>query len=260
MFSFVPRCQAVRVAEVDLHAGVDGEPDVLSHLLATVPGERPAELLGERETRSASASRTCSGVRPRGQGDEQDVAGLTLDEGADRRAVGLADDEVALPVAGDRPVLDLGWPLAEQDHVRQFAARSCSAGRSPSSAAGAQTARQLSSQGAPALHEQRLIDRLVRHPHLRLVRMIVPQLPGDLLGRPALLSTSRRSTIRRRARLRASFAVRGRRRRRSRPGLRRTLDSRRPRTRADLPRHRRGRAARPVFAICPVRLARAGHG
>jgi hypothetical protein len=50
-----------------------------------------------------------------------------------------------------------------------------------------QAARQLGPQRTPALHEQRLIDRLVGHPHLPLVRMIVAQLPGDLLGRPARL-------------------------------------------------------------------------
>ena len=35
---------AVRVAEVDLHAGVDGEPGVVGHLGALVPGQRSAQL------------------------------------------------------------------------------------------------------------------------------------------------------------------------------------------------------------------------
>jgi hypothetical protein len=38
-----------RIAEVDRDTGVDGEPDVLGHLVAAVPGERPTELLGEGE-------------------------------------------------------------------------------------------------------------------------------------------------------------------------------------------------------------------
>ena len=45
---------------------------------------------------------------------------------------------------------------------------------------------QLAPQCAPALDVQRLIDRLVRHPHLRIGRMIVAQPGRDLLGRPAL--------------------------------------------------------------------------
>jgi hypothetical protein len=51
-------------------------------------------------------------------------------------------------------------------------------------APGPQTARKVRAQGAAALHEQRLVDRLVRHPHLRIVRVIVPQPGRDLLGRP----------------------------------------------------------------------------
>ena len=38
-----------------------------------------------------------------------------------------------------------------------------------------------------ALHEQRLVDRLVRHPHHRIVGDVEPQPPGDLLRRPPLL-------------------------------------------------------------------------
>src|SRR5258707_7602879 len=34
-------------SEVDLHAGVDGEPHVFGHLFALVPGDGPAELFGE---------------------------------------------------------------------------------------------------------------------------------------------------------------------------------------------------------------------
>ncbi len=45
MFSLLPRCHGLlRVTEVDLHTGVDGELDVLGHLLALVPGDRPAKL------------------------------------------------------------------------------------------------------------------------------------------------------------------------------------------------------------------------
>ena len=44
---------------------------------------------------------------------------------------------------------------------------------------------QLATQRAPGLHVQRLIDRLRRHPHLRVIRELAPQPPGDLLGRVA---------------------------------------------------------------------------
>jgi len=88
-------------------------------------------------------------------------------------------------MAGHRPVLDLGRTLADEDHVHEVAGRARPSRRAASSAAAAQTARQLGAQGPPPLHEQRLVDRLVRHPHLLIVRMIVPQTRRDLLGRPA---------------------------------------------------------------------------
>ena len=48
MFSLLPALPwAVRVAEVNLDAGVDRELAVLSHLGALVPGDRAAEPLGE---------------------------------------------------------------------------------------------------------------------------------------------------------------------------------------------------------------------
>ncbi len=52
---------------------------------------------------------------------------------------------------------------------------------------GPQAAVQLSSQLTPALDEQRLVDRLVAHPHRRIVRVLEAQPPGDLLGRPCLV-------------------------------------------------------------------------
>ena len=45
---------------------------------------------------------------------------------------------------------------------------------------------QLTLERTAGLHEQRQIDRLVRHPHLRLVREGQDQPPGDLLRRPVL--------------------------------------------------------------------------
>jgi hypothetical protein len=52
VFSFVPRCHGLRwavgIAEVDLESGIDAQLGVLGHLLAAVPGQRPAELIGQR--------------------------------------------------------------------------------------------------------------------------------------------------------------------------------------------------------------------
>src|SRR3712207_7712703 len=68
-----------------------------------------------------------------------------------------------------RAVLDLGRTVADEDHVLDPGLPLLSAAvRLAERTAGAQTLRQLTPQGAAALDVDRLIDRLVRHPHLRL--------------------------------------------------------------------------------------------
>ena len=43
--------RALRIAEVDRQAGLDPQLGVLGHLGALVPGQRPAQLLGQRRDR-----------------------------------------------------------------------------------------------------------------------------------------------------------------------------------------------------------------
>ena len=97
-------------------------------------------------------------------------------------SVPLADDEVALPVPRNGPVLDFGRALADHDHPRD-AAPGLDA---PSGAAlgppGAQAAGQLAAQLASALDEEGLVDRLVAHPHHRIVGKLEAQTHRDLLG------------------------------------------------------------------------------
>ena len=85
---------------------------------------------------------------------------------------------------GHRPVVGLGGPLGDVDHVRDpvLALPGLAAGlaqRPP----GAQTAGQLPAQRAARLHVQRLVDRLGGHPHLRIVGELDAQPAGDLLRR-----------------------------------------------------------------------------
>ena len=69
----------------------------------------------------------------------------------------------------------------DHDHVRDAARRRCDLAGPSLRATGAQTAGQFAAQLAAALHVQRLVDRLVRHPHLRIVGKLDAQPPGDLL-------------------------------------------------------------------------------
>jgi hypothetical protein len=58
---------AVRVAEVDLDAGVDREVDVAVYLFALVPSKRLEEFLGSRLIALRIAASTCAGKRPSGR-------------------------------------------------------------------------------------------------------------------------------------------------------------------------------------------------
>src|ERR1700682_6276490 len=93
-------------------------------------------------------------------------SGGPFDEGADGGAV-KPDDEIALPVAGDSPVVRFGWPLTDEDLVADKALP-MSAGAGPRDAectTGAQASGELSTQSTSALDKQSLLDRLVRNPH-----------------------------------------------------------------------------------------------
>jgi hypothetical protein len=89
---------------------------------------------------------------------------------------------------GHRAISHLRWALTDIDHVGDAAAALIGSGlRLAQCAPGAQTAMQLRAQTAAALHIDRPVDRLVRHPHLHIVGKIHRQPPSDLLGAVVVL-------------------------------------------------------------------------
>ena len=88
-----------------------------------------------------------------GQVDQHDQSGAAFDEGADGGAPVLADDEVAFPVAGDGPVLDLGGAVTDEHPVPHHTGSLGPSAGPTLGPAGAQTGGQLLAEGAPALHE-----------------------------------------------------------------------------------------------------------
>ena len=101
----------------------------------------------------------------------------------------LAEEQVAFPVAGHRPVVGLGGPFADVERAAELAlaVHHRVAQRPAGGVSAAQIAGQLLAQRASGLHEQRQVDRLVRHAHLRVVGELHQQPPRDLLRRPAQL-------------------------------------------------------------------------
>src|SRR6266542_272595 len=114
-------------------------------------------------------------------------AGAALDERPDRRAV-EPEDQIALPVAGDGPVVGLGRPLADH-HLgadELLAARLRARPRHPQRAPGPQTGDELTLERASALHVQGLVDRRVRDPHRLIIGEVDPEPICDLLWTPRL--------------------------------------------------------------------------
>ena len=92
-------------------------------------------------------------------------------------------------MAWHRPILDIGGPLGDVDHPGD---PSWPAGLTNTTlglalaAPAPQRSSQILAELAPGLDEQRLIDRLVRHPHLRPVRELRDESGRDLLRRPTV--------------------------------------------------------------------------
>ena len=121
------------------------------------------------------ASWNSCAVRRPGQVDQQHVARCPLDQGADRRAVVAAHDQVSFPVPGHGPVLGLGAGVRWIEIVpTSFPRRSSAASGSGACGAplGTQMGRQFTFQSAAGLDEQGLVDRLRTHPHLRVIGMV----------------------------------------------------------------------------------------
>ena len=98
-----------------------------------------------------------------------------------------ADDQIPFPVTGHGPVFGLSRTVGDHDHARNLSSSLDPAARSALSPTGSQATGSSRRSSPAALDEQRLIDRLVAHPHHRIVWELQPQPAGDLLGRPPLL-------------------------------------------------------------------------
>ncbi len=116
--SSLPR--RVRVTEVDVDAGCDGELGVVGEFTTLVPRQRLGELVGE----TLHLDSEPIGDVSRGtiiDFDETPISGGAFHDGRHRGLAGLADHQVAFPVAGDGTVLDLGGSLGDVDHVLDLA-------------------------------------------------------------------------------------------------------------------------------------------
>jgi hypothetical protein len=108
-----------------------------------------------------------------------------LHQRADGRPVG-ADDQVALPVPGDRTVAGFGGPFADHHLAGDVPAGALPAARPrhPQRPAGPQAGDQLALERAAALNVKGLLDRLVGDPHGRILGEVDRQPVSDLRRAP----------------------------------------------------------------------------
>ncbi len=191
----------MRIAEVDRYSRGHCELLVRGHLATLVPGQRAAQVLGQGlDQRHQHVADLLGGV-PAGQMPEHDVAGGTLDQGHDRALASRADDQIAFPVAGNRPVLHLGRTLGDHHHLVDESAGALfrAAARLAAGAPAAQRDRDLAAQAASGLDVDGLVDRLRTHPHALVVGELDDHSVTDLFRGPAftqlVLNVSTQRTV-----------------------------------------------------------------
>ena len=113
--------------------------------------------------------------------DQHDEAGLAFHERR-HRVHPFPHQEVTFPMAGHGPVVGFGGPFPNVERAAQLAlpVHHRVTARPTRRVPRPQISGQFLPQRSPRLHEQRHIDRLVRHTHLRLVRELLHQPTRDL--------------------------------------------------------------------------------
>ena len=114
---------AVRIGKKDLDREPFRQARVLSHLFPPIIGQRFTQQRGHVPEclREARTGTPC--IRPLHPSQENQACDARH-QGADRRAIARALDQVAFPVAGHRPGRDLGRTHSHRRHVGDLPRRS----------------------------------------------------------------------------------------------------------------------------------------
>src|SRR5271170_5531838 len=122
---------AMRVAEVDLQSSINSQVYMLRHLCALIPGQGLTNLLGQGDDGACDscADRFCTMTGKRGsvldpceiaigrharQMQQEREPCRAFYQSANRRTA-QTENEIPLPVTGDRPISNLCWALADHD-------------------------------------------------------------------------------------------------------------------------------------------------
>lgn len=159
---------------------------MFGHLRSLIPGKRTAKAGRKSTDGFDQAIANCFGGVVVLEVHEHDVAAASFHQRPDGRLVEGSCYEVAFSMSGDCAILSLGWSLGDVDHGGGESARAVfgAALWLAAGVASAEGGENFSFEGAAALDIERLVDRFVRHTHLRIRRKVLDQSVADLLGWP----------------------------------------------------------------------------
>ncbi len=159
--------------------------DVVGHLAALVPGQRPLQLLGQGAPSWPPAPLAPRARRGRPAGAAASRTRWCARPGCRPRTSTRSIPRIRSPSqcpGTARSSTSGGRSLIEHHPRDPAAAFAVTPSWLAHRAAGAQIGRQFPLQPAAGLHVQRLVDRLGRHPHLRFVGEVALESASDLLG------------------------------------------------------------------------------
>ncbi len=175
----------MRVAEVHLHVGSDGEVPVGDHFTAAVPSKRAAQLRGELANLLGEGLGYGPGVFAV-DFDQHHIAGAAFDQCGDLRAC-PTHEQVALPMPRNGPILDLCRPLMDRDPIDHAPLAAHLRARSAHESTAPEVPEELLLQDVTRLQEQAAVDGLVGDAHRAIMREGALQANGNLARRPVAL-------------------------------------------------------------------------
>jgi hypothetical protein len=175
----------LRMGKVDLHLRLLREESMFAHVLALVIREGAAGLGGQRPHFTGEGPPHGGRVFSR-QRYQQRKSGGALDQRPQRRRVGMADEQVPLPMARHRAIHDLGRPFVDTNDVLDRARGAAELAGTTKTVAPSQIPGQLALERAARQHIQIGVDGFVRNTHRRVLRIPLEQPVGNLFGQPTL--------------------------------------------------------------------------
>ena len=113
---------SVGMRKVDGHCRLDGNASMVAHFLPLVIREGPAEVRRQSHDRPDKGLPDCGRMLGL-QRDQQGKPRGPFDKRTEGRGIGLADEQVAFPMAGHDPCSHLGWSVINADHLLDGARR-----------------------------------------------------------------------------------------------------------------------------------------